>query len=1105
MSWKRLLRFATPTVLVALTLGASLAYAADNALEGKTPVRILQLTDEAGNPTAAATAALETVPAGNGGASLHYFQRGALSSTGENALDAPHDAAILTQPLEVQDFTVAGLTWTGRADLPEGTSIYMRVRENDDWSPWHEVEAEVASGRDDNVGHPGTEPFITGTADGVQIRVTGNPNNLPPELQLSLIPAQPSGTVALEDRDLETVEAPGTPLIEEDSDADIELSSPEEENSQNSDTPDPTLSHTTALSERLIGRIGSLGTSAAVTSARSIATSIPESLSYGFFSRSQWQADESEMTWPRSEAYAPFVVVHHTAGTNNYTRDQAPGIVRGIYHYHAVTLEWGDIGYNFLVDKWGRAYEGRSGSAAARNGKMVVGGHSYGFNTGTMGISMLGTYSTVAPSEATLDTVGKLAGAHLRAAGVDPMSSGSFTAQGNSGKYTAGQVAYLPRISGHRDNGATECPGNMGYAKLGVIRSIATSGSNSSPAGQWQQLTNSRGGTSWYYVLSTGQKHIGWLLSEGTWFYLGSDGAMATGWQKINNKWYYFNSNGAMATGWQKIDRVWYYLSDDGDMLTGWQKINGTWYYLDSNGSMVTGKRIIDSDLYYFTDSGALAPQGWLKLQNTWYWVSSNGALATGWQKINGTWYYFDSDSTMAVGRRVISGKMYLFTDSGSQASSGWTQANGKWYWVSSNGELVTGWQKINGTWYFFDVDATMVTGPYMVNKTTYLFANSGALSAGWVKYQNAWYFADSNGVVTTGWIKVADYWYYLEPTGIMATGWKSIGGYWFFFDSTGVMATGWKNIGGLWYHFGSNGGMTTGWAKLGTYWYHFGSSGAMTTGWIKLGAYWYYLEPSGAMATGSRVINNTTYYFDENGALVDSGSAAPASGFNPAFLISDAQMFNAHTMSTGAIQQFLSEKGRSCRPASDGTACLKDYRITSSTMKFPYCASYQGTPSESSAEVIYKAAQACGINPQVLLTMLQKEQGLLTASGNSLSQTRYSKAMGYACPDSAPCSSAYASFPLQVYGAASRLVQYGEEPHKFNHAAGRTSWVGYHPNASCGGSRVTMANRATAALYNYTPYQPNAAALRHLSGTGDQCSTYGNRNFWRLFNEWFS
>lgn len=172
--------------------------------------------------------------------------------------------------------------------------------------------------------------------------------------------------------------------------------------------------------------------------------------------------------------------------------------------------------------------------------------------------------------------------------------------------------------------------------------------------------------------------------------------------------------------------------------------------------------------------------------------------------------------------------------------------------------------------------------------------------------------------------------------------------------------------------------------------------------------------------------------------------------------------------------------------------------------MSYSYCKTYAGATNETAAQVIAKAASACGINPRVLITMLQKEQGLVTASGSSLTVAKYQKAMGLSCPDSAACDPAHAGFAPQVYGAASRLVTYGEKPQSYNYRAGQTAKIAYHPNASCGSSSVTIKNRATAALYNYTPYQPNAAALANIYGTGDSCSSYGNRNFWRLFSDWF-
>ena len=219
---------------------------------------------------------------------------------------------------------------------------------------------------------------------------------------------------------------------------------------------------------------------------------------------------------------------------------------------------------------------------------------------------------------------------------------------------------------------------------------------------------------------------------------------------------------------------------------------------------------------------------------------------------------------------------------------------------------------------------------------------------------------------------------------------------------------------------------------------------------------------------------------------------------------MSDAVMFDSSSMTETEIRTFLASKNPTCSAGSDGTPCLKDFRATSTTMSYPYCSTYTGAKAESAARIIAKASSLCGVNPQVLITMLQKEQGLVTASGDSLNATKYTKAMGFRCPDSAACDSAYTAFPAQVYGAASRLVQYGKEPQSFTYRAGRTYDIAYSPNPSCGSSAVTIANRATAALYNYTPYQPNAAALAHMYGAGDSCSTYGNRNLWRTFRDWF-
>ena len=199
--------------------------------------------------------------------------------------------------------------------------------------------------------------------------------------------------------------------------------------------------------------------------------------------RAEWGANASYMSWDPEYARAGHVVVHHTAGTNSYSAGQSASIVRGIYYYHAVVLDWGDIGYNFLVDKFGTVFEGRSGSVAAPAGRMSIGAHARGVNTGTMGISMMGDYSTVSPSDAQLSSVGKMAGWFLKRAGISDVTGWAGLHVWTTERYQAGSTISMPRILGHRDVGYTTCPGNVGYSKLGTIRAIAKA-QGSSPQGE---------------------------------------------------------------------------------------------------------------------------------------------------------------------------------------------------------------------------------------------------------------------------------------------------------------------------------------------------------------------------------------------------------------------------------------------------------------------------------------------------------------------------------------------------------------------------------------------------------------------------------------------
>ncbi len=189
--------------------------------------------------------------------------------------------------------------------------------------------------------------------------------------------------------------------------------------------------------------------------------------------RAQWNADESIVRG--SPAYAERVrlaVVHHTAGTNSYTRAQSAGIVRGIQRYHVLANGWNDIGYNFLVDRYGQVFEGRAGGLE-RN---VVGAHARGFNAGSVGVAVLGTYGSATVSSAGRTSVERLLAWRLDVAHVDPVSALTAISYGNE-RFEAGTAVRLRAISGHRDTGYTSCPGTRLYGELGAIaRSVATIG-----------------------------------------------------------------------------------------------------------------------------------------------------------------------------------------------------------------------------------------------------------------------------------------------------------------------------------------------------------------------------------------------------------------------------------------------------------------------------------------------------------------------------------------------------------------------------------------------------------------------------------------------------
>ena len=181
--------------------------------------------------------------------------------------------------------------------------------------------------------------------------------------------------------------------------------------------------------------------------------------------RAEWGADESYRTGTPDYATPVMAFVHHTDSGNDYGRSEAAAVVRGAFYYHTRSLHWSDIGYNFLVDRYGVIYEGRYGGVT----KGVIGAQVLGFNTGSIGVSMVGTYSKAAPTVASVRALESLLAWKLDVHHIDPQGTATLTC-GYGEKFATGEAVKFAAISGHRDANYTECPGNRLYPQLPQIR-----------------------------------------------------------------------------------------------------------------------------------------------------------------------------------------------------------------------------------------------------------------------------------------------------------------------------------------------------------------------------------------------------------------------------------------------------------------------------------------------------------------------------------------------------------------------------------------------------------------------------------------------------------
>ncbi|MFC9177459.1 N-acetylmuramoyl-L-alanine amidase [Streptomyces sp. NPDC057107] len=409
--------------------------------------------------------------------------------------------APLVQGLPQRDarpFSLVGVVWDDpEAELHGTVQVRTRATGTTRWSDWQDVEthnaehaADLGSAeREGRTVRGATAPLWVGDSDGVEVRVrpedpksreaqesheaqdsrdrAATPVPLPEGMRLELVdPGEgPGEDTAPEPARGAPANRAAVPAVLADTPAKPNV------------LPE-VLTAETAAASAVNAELAELGATVipALTRAQTLESMelAPGAKPYigprpGIVTRKGWGADEKLRE--KNFAYTKTVkaaFVHHSATGNNYTCKQAPSVLRSIYRYHVKSSGWRDFGYNFAVDKCGTIYEGRAGGVT----KAVLGAHTLGFNTNTMGIAVLGSYGSTNPPAAAVTAVSKLTAWKLGLFGKNPKGKVTLVS-GGSNKYKAGVKVKMNVISGHRDGFATECPGARLYKKLGTARTTS--------------------------------------------------------------------------------------------------------------------------------------------------------------------------------------------------------------------------------------------------------------------------------------------------------------------------------------------------------------------------------------------------------------------------------------------------------------------------------------------------------------------------------------------------------------------------------------------------------------------------------------------------------
>lgn len=431
-------------------------------------------------------------------------------------------------------FSAVGVTWVSPAGHAE-VAVAVRVRRGGGWTAWRPAgEGEPGPARHPTGGQlrDGAELQWWGPADGVEVAVTAVAGPTPRDIAADLI---------------DPGERPADATAGQAEDA----------------------GQADAAPERVAG-------SPYLT---------PRVRMPAIVRRSAWGANERKMRWPPE--YVPYLkaaTVHHTATTNRYTARQVPAIVRSIYHFHAVSRGWGDIGYNVLVDRFGRLWEGRTGGLS----RPVVGAHSGGFNSYTTGVSFIGDHRARRIPRRSLAAASRfLAWKFSLSPAFDPRGQTSLYGGGYGSRFRPGTTLPVARIHPHRRTNPTTCPGRLGVAALRLLRARTNA-----LLGVWTRPTRLR--------------------------------ARPTFWRQRTASWYVLGTSRPVLRGSVTDTPIAADFDGDGTSdLTTWTPATGRWlvrYSLSrSRGSIYLGgrgHRAVPAD----TDGdGRVEPMTWDPTTGYWY------------------------------------------------------------------------------------------------------------------------------------------------------------------------------------------------------------------------------------------------------------------------------------------------------------------------------------------------------------------------------------------------------------------------------------------------------------------------------------------------------